>query len=69
MTLGKFGTGTAHIPWMQADTSWSPKQKALPYCLVGRTVNALSYDQLAAWASALKRRQQALAGFPAGRRG
>ena len=71
MTLGKFGTGhQLYIPWMQADYIMVANKKALPYLPGGADVNALSYDQLAAWASALQEKTgKRLLGFPAGPQG
>jgi multiple sugar transport system substrate-binding protein len=55
MTLGKFGTAhQLYIPWMQASYIMVADKKALPYVPDGADINALSYDQLAAWASAVR---------------
>jgi multiple sugar transport system substrate-binding protein len=71
LTLGKFGT--AHeldIPWMQASYIMVASKKALSYLPVGTDINALSYDQFAAWASAIEKKTgKRLVGFPAGPQG
>src|SRR6266436_1565815 len=71
LALGKFGTGhQLYIPWMQADYIMVANKKALPYLPGGADVNALSYDQLAGWASALQQKTgKRLLGFPAGPQG
>ena len=71
LTLGKFDT--AHqldIPWMQASYIMVASKKAVSYLPVGADINALSYDQFAAWASTLERKTgKRLLGFPAGPQG
>jgi multiple sugar transport system substrate-binding protein len=71
MALGKFGT--AHqfdIPWMQASYIMVANKKALPYLPDGADINALSYDQLAAWARKIEQKTgKRLLGFPAGPQG
>ncbi len=71
MALGKFGT--AHqfdIPWMQASYIMVANKKALPYLPDGADINALSYDQLAAWARTIEQKTgKRLLGFPAGPQG
>jgi multiple sugar transport system substrate-binding protein len=71
MTLGKFGTAhQLYIPWMQASYIMVADKKALPYVPDGADINALSYDQLAAWASAVREKTgKRLLGFPAGPQG
>src|SRR4029077_12115295 len=50
LTLGKFGSAhQLYIPWMQASYIMVAKKEALPYLPGGADINALSYDQLAAW--------------------
>ena len=51
-------------------TSWSPTKQALPYLPDGADINALSYDQLAAWAGTVQQKTgKRLLGFPAGPQG
>ena len=63
MALGKFGTAhQLYIPWMQATYIMVANKQALPYLPAGADINALSYDQLAAWASTVQAEdRQALA--------
>jgi multiple sugar transport system substrate-binding protein len=69
--LGKFGT--AHqlsIPWMQASYIMVASKEALPYLPGGADINALSYDELATWASMVQQKTgRRLLGFPAGPQG
>ena len=71
LTLGKFGT--AHhfsIPWMQASYIMVANKAALPYLPDGADINALSYDQLAAWADTIQKKTgKPRLGFPAGPQG
>jgi multiple sugar transport system substrate-binding protein len=71
LTLGKFGT--AHqlsIPWMQASYIMVANKQALPHLPGGADINALSYDQLAAWAAMVQQKTgKRLLGFPAGPQG
>jgi multiple sugar transport system substrate-binding protein len=71
MTLGKFGTARQlYIPWMQATYIMVANKEALPYLPDGTDINALSYDQLASWASAVQEKTgKRLLGFPAGPQG
>ncbi len=71
LTLGKFGTAhQLEIPWMQASYIMVANKKALPYLPGGADINALSYDQLAAWASMVQQKTgKRLFGFPAGPQG
>ena len=71
MTLGKFGTAhQLYIPWMQASYIMVATREALPYLPGGADINALSYDQLASWASAIQEKTgKRLLGFPAGPQG
>jgi multiple sugar transport system substrate-binding protein len=71
MTLGKFGTThQLYIPWMQANYIMVANKAALPYLPSGADVNALSYDQLTAWAGAIQEKTgKRLLGFPAGAQG
>jgi multiple sugar transport system substrate-binding protein len=71
LTLGKFGTAHQfYIPWMQASYIMVANKAALPYLPHGADINALSYDQLAAWADTIKKKTgRPLLGFPAGPQG
>src|SRR6516164_29117 len=71
LTLGNFGT--AHeldIPWMQASYIMVASKKALSYLPDGADINALSYDQFAAWAGTIEKKAgKRLLGFPVGPQG
>jgi multiple sugar transport system substrate-binding protein len=71
MTLGKFGIAQQlYIPWMQASYIMVANKEALPYLPSGSDIDALSYDQLALWASAVQEKTgKRLLGFPAGPQG
>jgi multiple sugar transport system substrate-binding protein len=71
LTLGKFGTAhQLYIPWMQASYIMVANKAALPYLPSGADINALSYDQLAAWASTIQQKTgKRSLGFPAGPQG
>jgi len=71
MTLGKLGTDKQlYIPWMQATYIMVANKRALPFLPAGADINALSYDQLAAWAKAIQEKTgQRRLGFPAGPKG
>jgi multiple sugar transport system substrate-binding protein len=71
ITLGRMGTAhQLYIPWMQASYIMVANRKALPYLPGGADINALSYDQLEAWASAVRDKTgKRLLGFPAGPQG
>jgi multiple sugar transport system substrate-binding protein len=68
MKLGRFGTvHQLYIPWTQASYIMVANKEALPYLPDGADINALSYDQLAAWARAVREKTgKRLLGFPAG---
>jgi multiple sugar transport system substrate-binding protein len=71
MQLGKLGTpNQQYIPWLQATYVMAAHKSALAYLPAGTDVNALTYDQLLAWAKAAteKTGKRAL-GFPAGPKG
>jgi multiple sugar transport system substrate-binding protein len=71
MQLGKLGTpNQQYIPWMQATYVMAAHKSALAHLPAGADVNALTYDQLLAWAKAVteKTGKRAL-GFPAGPKG
>jgi multiple sugar transport system substrate-binding protein len=71
LTLGKFGTAhLLYVPWMQASYIMVANKAALPYLPPGADINALSYDQLAAWADTIRKKTgKPLLGFPAGPQG
>src|SRR6202011_2480317 len=71
LALGKLGTAhQLYIPWMQAGYIMVANKQALPYLPSGADINALSYDQLATWASTLQQKTgKRLLGFPAGPHG
>jgi multiple sugar transport system substrate-binding protein len=71
LALGKFGTGhQLYIPWMQASYIMVANKEALPYLPSGADINALSYDELAAWAGIVQQKTgKRLLGFPAGPQG
>jgi multiple sugar transport system substrate-binding protein len=71
LALGKLGTGyQLYIPWMQASYIMVANKEALPYLPGSADINALSYDELAAWASAVQQKTgKRLLGFPAGPQG
>ncbi|MBX3062169.1 MAG: carbohydrate ABC transporter substrate-binding protein [Anaerolineae bacterium] len=54
VTLGKMGTTDYqyYIPWMQATYVMAAHKDALQYLPDGADINALTWDQLAAWAKA-----------------
>jgi multiple sugar transport system substrate-binding protein len=71
MQLGKLGTpNQQYIPWMQATYVMAAHKSALAHLPAGADVNALTYDQLLAWAKTVteKTGKRAL-GFPAGPKG
>jgi multiple sugar transport system substrate-binding protein len=71
LTLGKLGTiHQLYIPWMQASYIMVANRQALSYLPSGAELDTLSYDQLAAWASAIQQKTgKRLLGFPAGPQG
>lgn len=71
MELGKLGSGKQlYIPWMQATYVMVVKKDALPFLPAGADVNALTYEQLAAWGKAIQEKTgQRRIGFPAGPKG
>ena len=71
MQLGKLGTpNQQYIPWLQATYVMAAHKSALVHLPAGADVNALTYDQLLAWAKTVteKTGKRAL-GFPAGPKG
>src|SRR6516164_4272789 len=71
LALGKFGTAhQLYIPWMQASYIMVANKAALPYLPGGADIDALSYDELAAWAGTIEQQTgKRLLGFPAGPQG
>jgi len=71
LALGKFGTAhQLYIPWMQASYIMVANKAALPYLPDGADIDALSYDELAAWAGTIQQKTgKRLLGFPAGPQG
>lgn len=70
-SLAKLGTSSAqYIPWMQASYIMAANKKALEHLPAGADVDALTYDQLIAWAGNVKEATgSAKFGFPAGPKG
>lgn len=61
---------TYYIPWMQATYIMIINQKAMEYLPAGADVNALTYDDVVAWAKAIfDATGEAKLGFPAGESG
>lgn len=71
MELGKLGTGEQKfLPWMQATYVMAANKQALEYLPEGTDLNALTYDQLIAWAKATTEATGSPKfGFPAGPKG
>ncbi|NND92727.1 MAG: carbohydrate ABC transporter substrate-binding protein [Granulosicoccus sp.] len=71
LELGKLGTDQQkYFPWMQATYIMAANRKALEFLPEGADVNALSYDQLIAWAKTLAEETGSPKfGFPAGPKG
>ena len=71
LTLGKFGGATQlYVPWMQATYFLAANKKALQYLPAGADVNALTYDQLIAWAKNIfDKTGQKRFGWPVGTNG
>src|SRR6202011_5719474 len=68
LRLGKLGTAhQLYIPWMQASYIMVANKQALPDLPGGADINALSYEELAAWASTVQQKTaKRLLVFPAG---
>ncbi|MCC6800308.1 MAG: extracellular solute-binding protein [Anaerolineae bacterium] len=65
--LGKMGTTDYqyYVPWLQATYIMAANVEALPYLPEGADLNALTWDQLAEWAAAIKEATgEAKLGFP-----
>ena len=71
LALGKLGTGEQkYLPWMQATYVMAANKEALPFLPEGADINALTYDQLVAWAKNLAEQTGSPKfGFPAGPKG
>jgi multiple sugar transport system substrate-binding protein len=71
LELGKLGTAEQkYLPWMQATYLMAANRKALEFLPEGADVNALTYDQLVAWAKAASEATGSPKfGFPAGPEG
>jgi multiple sugar transport system substrate-binding protein len=71
MKLGMLGTGEQkYMPWMQATYIMAANKKALEHLPDGADINALTYDQLIAWAKAMAEATGGPKfGFPAGPKG
>jgi multiple sugar transport system substrate-binding protein len=71
MELGKLGTTEQKfLPWMQANYVMAANKQALEYLPEGADINALTYDQLIAWAKNLAEQTGSPKfGFPAGPKG
>ena len=69
--LGKLGTEQQlYIPWMQATYVMAANKDALQYLPEGADINALTYEQLAAWGKAMHEAAgEPKLGFPAGPKG
>ncbi len=70
-TLARLGTEhMQYMPWMQASYIMAANKEALPYLPEGADLNALTYDQLIAWAANVHEATgQPKFGFPAGSKG
>ncbi|MDO8358645.1 MAG: ABC transporter substrate-binding protein [Devosia sp.] len=71
LALGKLGTGEQkYLPWMQATYVMAANKQALQYLPEGADINALTYDQVIAWAKATAEATGGPKfGFPAGPKG
>jgi multiple sugar transport system substrate-binding protein len=71
LELGKLGTTEQkYLPWMQANYVMAANKQALEYLPEGADINALTYDQLVAWAQAMAEGTGSPKfGFPAGPQG
>ncbi len=69
--LAKLGTDSMqYIPWMQASYIMAANKEALPYLPEGADIDALTYDELIAWAgNIMEATGEAKFGFPAGPKG
>jgi multiple sugar transport system substrate-binding protein len=71
LELGKLGTQEQkYLPWMQATYIMAANKKALEFLPEGADINALTYDELVAWAKAVAEQTGSPKfGFPAGPEG
>ena len=71
LALGSLGTDQQlYVPWMQATYLMAANRQALEHLPAGADLNALTYDQLIAWAAAVHEATGAPRfGFPAGPQG
>lgn len=71
LELGKLGTSEQkYLPWMQATYVMAANKQALQYLPEGADINALTYDQLIAWAkNVAEQTGSPKFGFPAGPKG
>jgi multiple sugar transport system substrate-binding protein len=71
LELGKLGTTEQkYLPWMQATYVMAANKQALPFLPDGADINALTYDQVIAWAKAMAEGTGSPKfGFPAGPKG
>lgn len=71
VALGKFGgSQQLYVPWMQATYFLAANKQAMQYLPAGADVNALTYDQLIAWAKNIfEKTGQKRFGWPAGTNG
>lgn len=69
--LARLGTDSLHyIPWMQASYIMAANKEALQYLPEGADIDALTYDQLIAWAANVHEETgKPRFGFPAGPKG
>lgn len=69
--LGKLGTGEQkYVPWMQATYLMAANRKALEHLPAGADLNALTYDQVIEWVTAVNAATgERKFGFPAGPQG
>ena len=70
-SLAKIGTDSLqYVPWMQASYVMAANKEALQYLPEGADIDALTYDQLIAWAAAVHEATgDRKFGFPAGPKG
>jgi multiple sugar transport system substrate-binding protein len=66
--LGKLGgTTQVYVPWMQATYVMAANKQALKHLPAGADINALTYEQLAAWGENIRKATgERKLGFPAG---
>ncbi|QYO78781.1 ABC transporter substrate-binding protein [Devosia salina] len=71
LELGKLGTDEQkYLPWMQANYVMAANKQALEYLPEGADINALTYDDLIAWAKTMAEETGSPKfGFPAGPQG